>query len=56
VASLKWDKLGDDAFPENGKLSVRDAEMTKLIAEIRRLWMERDIFKKAAAFFANPSN
>ena len=52
----KWDKLGDDAFPGNGKLSVRDAEMAKLIAEIRRLRMERDILKKATAFFANPSN
>jgi len=56
VASLKWDKLGDDAFPGNGKLSVRDAEMAKLIAENRRLRMERDILKKATAFFANPSN
>jgi transposase len=52
----KWDKLGDDAFPGNGKLSVRDAEMAKLIAENRRLRMERDILKKATAFFANPSN
>ena len=52
----RWDKLGEDAFPGNGKLSVRDAEMAKLIAENRRLRMERDILKKATAFFANPSN
>ncbi len=50
----KWSKLGDDAFPGNGKLSPRDAELAKLVEENRRLRMERDILKKAPAFFANP--
>lgn len=52
----KWSKEGDDAFPGNGKLPARDAEMTKLIEENRRLRMERDLLKKATAFFANPMN
>ena len=52
----KWDQEGADAFPGNGKLSGRDAEMARLIEENRRLRMERDILKKATAFFANPRN
>lgn len=52
----KWDQDGDEAFPGHGKLSGRDAEMKRLIEENRRLRMERDILKKATAFFANPKN
>jgi len=47
---------GDDAFPGNGKLSAADEEVRRLLEENRRLRMERDILKKATAFFANDPN
>src|SRR5262249_14306695 len=43
---------GDHAFPGNGKLSPLEDEVRRLKAENRRLQMERDILKKATAFFA----
>ncbi len=45
---------GEDPFPGKGKRPPRDAELAKLLEENRRLRMETDILKKAAAFFANP--
>jgi transposase len=43
---------GDQAFPGNGNLSPLEDEIRRLKAENRRLQMERDILKKATAFFA----
>src|SRR5262245_23754498 len=43
---------GDQAFPGNGKLSPLEDEVRRLRAENRRLQLERDILKKATAFFA----
>ena len=47
---------GNDAFPGNGKLPPADEEMRRLREEVKRLRMERDILKKATAFFANQPN
>ena len=43
---------GEDAFPGNGKLTDEQAEIRKLREEVRRLQMEKEILKKATAFFA----
>ena len=43
---------GDQAFPGQGKLPSLEEELRRLRAENKRLRAERDIFKKAAAFFA----
>jgi transposase len=55
----KWRKEfaehGQEAFPGKGKLTAADEELRKLQEECRRLRMERDILKKATAFFAKES-
>lgn len=43
---------GVDAFPGHGRLSPQDEELHRLRAEVQRLKVERDILKKAAAYFA----
>jgi transposase len=43
---------GDQAFPGQGKLPPFEEELRRLRAENQRLRQERDILKKAAAFFA----
>jgi len=52
----KWVKaFTDDAehsFPGNGRQSPEQAEITRLKREVTRLKAERDILKKAAAYFA----
>ena len=40
------------AFRGNGKLTPEQEENKKLKAKVKRLEMERDILKKATAFFA----
>jgi transposase len=40
------------AFRGNGKLSTEQQEIKSLKADVKRLQMERDILKKATAFFA----
>lgn len=40
------------AFRGNGKLTPEQEEIKRLKAENKRLQMERDILKKATAFFA----
>jgi transposase len=44
---------GPDAFPGHGRLSPQDEELHRLRAEVVRLKAERDILKKAAAYFAS---
>ena len=41
--------------PESSDLKAMQAEMGKLKAELRRITEERDILKKAAAYFAKQS-
>jgi len=40
------------AFRGNGRLSAEQQEIKTLKTEVKRLQMERDILKKATAFFA----
>ena len=49
-------KKGADAFPGSGHLTPLEEENRKLRAEVKRLEMERDILKKATAFFATQTN
>jgi len=46
---------GTDAFPGHGRLAPHDEEPHRLRAEVQRLKAERDILKKAAAYFASHS-
>ena len=43
---------GPDAFPGNVRLNPHEEEVRRLRAENKRLLAEREILKKAAAFFA----
>ncbi len=43
---------GAEAFPGNGRLPAVEEELRRLRADNKRLLMEREILKKAAAFFA----
>jgi len=43
---------GVNAFPGHGNRSPVEEELHRLRAENKRLLMERDILKKATAFFA----
>jgi transposase len=45
---------GTDAFPGSGRLSPAEEEVHRLRAEVVRLRAERDLLKKAAAYFASP--
>jgi transposase len=47
---------GADAFPGSGHQTPLEEENRKLRAEVKRLEAERDILKKATAFFANHAN
>jgi len=49
-------KSGSDAFPGSGHLTPLEEENRRLRAEVKRLEMERDILKKATAFFAAQTN
>ena len=55
----RWKKAlaaeGDQAFPGHGNLPPDDDEVRRLRAENARLRAERDILKKATAFFARES-
>jgi transposase len=46
---------GEAAFPGSGKRPASDSELQRLRRENARLREERDILKKAAAFFARES-
>lgn len=43
---------GEQAFPGHGNLTPLEQELQRLRAENKRLLAERDVLKKAAAFFA----
>lgn len=43
------------AFPGQGQMRADQAEIAKLKKEVAKLKMERDILKKAAAYFARES-
>jgi transposase len=45
---------GNDAFPGHGTPTPADDELRRLRAENTRLRAERDLLKKAAAYFASP--
>jgi len=45
---------GSEAFPGHGCPSPADDELRRLRAEVVRLRAERDLLKKAAAYFASP--
>jgi transposase len=47
------DQHGGEAFPGNGRLRPAEEELARLRRENVQLRMERDILKKATAFFAN---
>lgn len=55
----KWKRSlevqGEQAFPGRGNLPPAQEEIRRLQEENRRLRMERDILKKATAFFAKES-
>jgi len=42
----------EQSFRGNGKLTPEQEKIRKLEAQVKRLEMERDILKKATAFFA----
>jgi len=52
----KWRKQlledGEEAFPGHGKMKASDEEVRLLRRELARAREERDILKKAIAFFA----
>jgi len=45
---------GATAFPGHGNLSPAEEELRRLRAENTRLKAERDLLKKATAYFASP--
>jgi transposase len=50
VKDFKADPL--EAFPGHGKMKAAEAEIERLRREVQKLKIERDILKKAAAYFA----
>jgi transposase len=46
------DRAGGEVFPGHGQMKPRDAELSKLQRELRRVTAERDILKKALGYFA----
>ena len=49
-----FEERGDAAFPGHGNPAPADDERRRLRAENARLRAERDLLKKAAAYFASP--
>lgn len=56
IALSRWVKEAftdkEDAFRGNGKLTSEQLEIRRLKEEVRRLKIEKEILKKATAFFA----
>jgi len=53
VKAVEKDK--DKAFRGNGRMTAEQEEISRLRQENKRLLMEREILKKATAFFARES-
>jgi transposase len=51
----KREALEGDAFPGKGRMKPMEEELHRLRRENRQLKMDREILKKAAAFFARES-
>jgi len=49
-----FEERGNDALPGHGHPTPADDELRRLRAENARLRAERDLLKKAAAYFASP--
>jgi transposase len=45
----------EDSFPGNGRMKPEQLEIARLKCEVAKLKAERDILKKAAAYFAKES-
>ena len=52
---LQNETEGTDAFPGKGNMTSEKEELYRLRKENKRLRMEREILKKATAFFAKES-
>jgi len=52
---IKASEEGEAAFRGHGRLKPQDEEMRNLHKELERTRQERDILKKAVAFFARES-
>jgi len=51
----QFETNGNQAFPGTGNLNPEKEELFRLRKEVKKLRMEREILKKAAAFFAKES-
>jgi transposase len=51
----QFETSDNQAFPGKGHISPEKEELDRLRKEVKKLRMEREILKKAAAFFANES-
>jgi transposase len=51
----KFAEDAQDAFPGHGQMKPEQAEIARLQREVTKLKAERDILKKAAAYFAKES-
>jgi transposase len=51
----KYSADPQQAFPGNGQMKPEQAEIVRLKREVTKLKAERDILKKAAAYFAKES-
>ena len=52
---MQYESNGNQAFPGKGHMTPEKEELYRLRKENKRLRMEREILKKAAAFFAKES-
>jgi transposase len=53
---LEYEANAEEAFPGKGRLKPQDKRIQELESEVKRLEMERDILKKATAYFAKLSD
>ena len=53
--TLQFAAQGEQAFPGKGPQTAQEAEVARLRRGVEQLRMERDILKKATAFFARES-
>ena len=52
----QYEQKQNDAFPDKGRRSGADAEVAQLKRELAQVKEERDILKKAMAYFARVSS